>query len=46
MFTLHTSPILHLLVRFYDAPKGLLVKNEGFVDILMYVQNTGITAAL
>ena len=38
--------ILYLFVRFYDSPKGIIVKNEGFLDILMYVQNTGITTVL
>ena len=38
--------ILYFFVRFYDSPKGIIVKNEGFLDILMYVQNTGITTAL
>ena len=34
------------LDRFNDTLKGLLLKNEVSVDILMYVQNTGITTAL
>ena len=38
--------ILHPFVRFYGTPKDLLLKNEGFVDILMYAQSTGITTAL
>ena len=38
--------ILYLFVRFYDTPKGLLLKNEDFVDILMYDRSTGITTAL
>ena len=38
--------VLYSLVRFYDTPKGLSLKNEDFVDILMYVQSTGITTAL
>ena len=38
--------ILYLFVRFYDTPKELLLKNEGFVDILMYAQSTGITTTL
>ena len=37
---------LYLFVRFYDTPKGLSLKNEDFVDILMYAQSTGITTAL
>ena len=38
--------ILYPFVRFYDTPKELLLKNESFVDILMYAQSTGITTAL
>ena len=38
--------VLYSFVRFYDTPKGLSLKNEDFVDILMYVQSTGITTAL
>ena len=38
--------IVYTFVRFYDFPKELLLKNEGFVDILMYAQITGITTAL
>ena len=38
--------ILYLFVRFYDTPKGLLLKYEDFVDILMYAQSKGITTAL
>ena len=38
--------ILYPSVRFYDTPKGLLLKNEDFVDILMYIQSTDITTAL
>ena len=37
--------ILYPFVRFYDTPKGLLLKNEDFVDILMYAQSKGITTA-
>ena len=38
--------ILYLFVRFYDTPKGLLLKYEDFVDILMYAQSTDTTTAL
>ena len=38
--------ILYPFVPFYDTPKELLLKNEGFVDILIYAQSTGITTAL
>ena len=38
--------ILYSFVQFYDTPKEPLLKNGGFVDILMYVQSTGITTAL
>ena len=38
--------ILYPFVQFYDTPKELLLQNEGFVDILMYAQITGITTAL
>ena len=38
--------LLHPFVRFYDTPKGPLLKSEDFVDILMYAQSTGITTAL
>ena len=40
--------ILYPFVWFYDIPKELLHKNEGFVDILMYAQSNanGITTAL
>ena len=38
--------VLYPFVRFYDTPKGLSLKNEDFVDILTYVQSTGITTAL
>ena len=38
--------ILYLFVRFYDTSEGLLIKNEDFVDILMYAQSTDITTAL
>ena len=37
--------ILYPFVQFYDTPKGLLLKNEDFVDILMYAQSTGIIIA-
>ena len=37
---------LYLFVRFYDAPKGFLLKNGDFKDILIHVQSTGITTAL
>ena len=43
---LFKEPILYPFVRFYDTPKGLLLKNGDFVDFLMYAQSTGITAAL
>ena len=36
--------ILYPFVPFYDTPKELLLKNEGFVDILIYAQSTGTTA--
>ena len=38
--------LLQPFVRFYDTPKGPLLKNEDFIDILMYAQSTGITTAL
>ena len=38
--------IFYPFVPFYDTPKELLLKNEGFVDILIYAQSTGITTAL
>ena len=38
--------ILYPFVPFYDTRKELLLKNEGFVDILIYAQSTGITTAL
>ena len=38
--------VVYPCVRFYDTPKGLSLKNEDFVDILMYAQSTGITTAL
>ena len=38
--------ILYPLVWFYYTPKELLLKNQGFVDILMYAQSTVITTAL
>ena len=38
--------IFYASVQFYDTPEELLLKNEGFVDILMYAQSTGITTAL
>ena len=37
--------ILYPFVRFYDTPKGLLLKNEDFVDISMYAQSIGIITA-
>ena len=38
--------ILYLFVRFYDTPKGLLLKYEDFADILMYAQSNDTTTAL
>ena len=38
--------ILYPFVQLYDTPKEPLLKNGRFVDILMYVQSTGITTAL
>ena len=38
--------ILYPFIQFYDTPKEPLLKNGGFVNILMYVQSTGITTAL
>ena len=38
--------VLYPFVRFYGTPKGLSLKNEDFVYILMYAQSTGITTAL
>ena len=40
------EPILYIIVWFYDTPKGLLLKNEDFVDILMYAESIGIITAL
>ena len=40
------EPILYPFIRFYDIPKGLLLKNEDVVDFLMYAQSTDITTAL
>ena len=38
--------ILHPFVRFFDTPKGHILKNEDFVDILMYAQITSIITTL
>ena len=38
--------IFYPFVQLYDTPKEPLLKNGRFVDILMYVQSTGITTAL
>ena len=40
------EPILYIIVWFCDTPKGLLLKNEDFVDILMYAESIGIITAL
>ena len=41
-----SESILYPFVPFYDTPKELLLNDEGFVDILMHAQSTGITTAL
>ena len=38
--------ILYPFVQLYDTRKEPLLKNGRFVDILMYIQSTGITTAL
>ena len=38
--------IFYPIVRFYDIPEGLLLKNEDFVDIFVYAQSTGISTVL